>query len=104
MSYEFIRLFFMGWIMSLLRDDVRMVLCLADSDEESGDLVWEFRTANPLLQVLNLGVLHEYYRDVTKTKKFYRIHIPHTSETRNAVFETRDSAVNFVNEFILRYR
>lgn len=90
--------------MSLLRDDVRMVLCRADSDEEAGELVWEFRTVNPLLQVLNLSILHEWYVNDTKTKKFYRVHIPHTSETRNAVFNTRDQAVNFVNEFILRYR
>lgn len=90
--------------MSLLHDGVNMVFCSADSDMESGDIVWEFRTANPLLQVLNLGVLHEWFRDDTKTKKFYRVHIPHTSETRNAVFETRDSAVDFINKFILRYK
>jgi hypothetical protein len=90
--------------MSLLRDDVRMVYCKADSDEEAGDIVWEFRTANPLLQILNISVLHEWFRDDSKTKKFYRVHIPHTSETRNAVFNTRDQAVDFVNEFILRYR
>ena len=90
--------------MSLLKDDVRMVLCDSESDMGSGELVWEFRTSNPLLQILNLGMLHEWYVDSSKTKKHYRVHIPHTSETRNAMFESRDSAVDFVNKFIMRYR
>jgi hypothetical protein len=90
--------------MSLLRDDVSMVLCVSESDMVSGDILWEFKTANPNLSILNLGHLDEWYLDSSKTKKHYRVHIPHTLETRNAMFKTRDDAVGFVNDFITRYK
>ena len=103
--------------MALLVDGVRMVMSRSESDEASGDIVWLFKTSNPLLEVLNQASMEEWlvggYEDIDRrtgkkvmmgSKKHYRVQIPHTTASKNNIFQSRDDAIEFVNGFIRRYK
>jgi hypothetical protein len=61
--------------------------------------LWLFKVgvAYPTLSALNEAVLQQ-------TSAGWRLHIPHTASTINNIFASRDKAIDFVNEFIMRYR
>ena len=102
--------------MALLVDGVRMVMSRSESDEASGDIVWLFKTSNPLLEVLNQASMQEWLVGgyevadgfggvkMMGSKKHYRVQIPHTTASKNNIFQSRDDAIEFVNGFIRRYK
>lgn len=77
--------------MALIADGVKMY--------GGEDDLWYFRVGAD-----KVGLLALNQATLQKTQTGYRVHIPNLSSTANPMFATRDKAIDFVNDYIRRYR
>lgn len=81
--------------MALIADGVKMYG--GENDE------WYFRVSADKVGLLALNSA-SIQKTGTERNPIYRVHIPNLSSTSNPMFATRDKAIDFVNDYIRRYR
>jgi hypothetical protein len=92
--------------MALLADGVKMFSGLVDDDTKNRfgiHELWYFRVSADKqgLLALNDAMIE---RTGTERNPIFRVHIPNLSSTENPMFASRDKAIDFINDYIRRYR